>query len=218
MEGKSRACGAVASVRTVKNPISLARKVMTETRHVLLVADGAAEFAKSIQNDPMIEIVVNGYFRNKKLKEADNKTSKQNESESPHIGTVGCVALDSSGNIAAGTSTGGLSGKKFGRVGDSPIVAAGTYADNSTCGVSCTGVGEDFIRNAIAYDVSARMKYLDQSLEDAAKAVIFDDDHPVVGGMISIDKLGNITTQFNTPGMARAAADSNGLWYVKLGK
>ena len=153
MDGSNKACGAVARVTVIKNPITAARLVMTETRHVLLVGSGAEEFAQ-LQDE--IETVDNAYFHVPKSAKASRYQLPTDENARPsYLGTVGCVALDSHGNLAAGTSTGGMSRKKFGRVGDSPIIGAGTYADNATCAVSCTGTGEQFIRHAIAYDVSA---------------------------------------------------------------
>jgi len=134
------------------------------------------------------------------------------------MGTVGCVVLDKAGNLAAGTSTGGVTNKKYGRVGDSPIISAGTYADNATCGVSCTGVGEHFIRNAVSYDMSARMKYKGQGVEEAAKAIMTEVLKPNIGGLIAIDKDGNVTAQYNTTGMIRAWANSKGETEVKVGK
>ncbi len=218
MDGSTRACGAVGGVTTVKNPISLARLVMTETHHILLAADGADKFAASLEHTN-IEIVTPEYFRTdhqeQRLKRTQNQIRLTDEQQ---MGTVGCVALDWRGNIAAGTSTGGLVNKKHGRIGDSPIVGAGTFADNRTCGISCTGVGEDFIRNAVAYDVTARMLYHRQRMEKAVEDILLGDDHPVRGGMIGIDHKGRITMQFNTAGMSRAAADSEGLRYIKIGK
>lgn len=218
MDGRTRACGAVGGVTTVKNPISLARRVMTETRHVLLVSEGADQFAAQL-DDPAIEIVAPEYFRTekqverlKRVKEREKLTTKEK------MGTVGCVALDRNGNLAAGTSTGGLVNKKHGRLGDSPIIGAGTYANNTTCGISCTGVGEDFIRHAIAYDIHARMHYGKQKLESAVEQVLKSEKYPIVGGVIGIDLQGSITMQFNTDGMARAAADSTGLRVIKAGK
>ena len=126
------------------------------------------------------------------------------------MGTVGCVALDTQGNLAAATSTGGLNNKKFGRLGDTPIPAQGTYADNETCAVSCTGVGEDFIRNAVAFDMSARMRYRGDSVDKAAASILSNKQHPVRGGIIAVSHDGTIVMRFNTEGMARAAADSNG--------
>ena len=146
------------------------------------------------------------------MKEREELTIKEK------MGTVGCVALDRNGNLAAGTSTGGLVNKKHGRLGDSPIIGAGTYANNTTCGISCTGVGEDFIRHAIAYDIHARMHYGKQKLESAVQHVLKSEKYPIVGGMIGIDLQGSITMQFNTDGMARAAADSTGLRVIKAGK
>ena len=218
MDGSTRACGAAGGVTTVKNPISLARLVMTETRHILLAAEGADVFAASLEH-PKIDIVSPEYFRTEHQVKRLERTQKQTEmKDSDKMGTVGCVALDSHGNLAAGTSTGGLVNKKHGRIGDSPIVGAGTFADNSTCGISCTGVGEDFIRNAVAYDVTARMLYKRQRMEKAVEDILRRDDYPVRGGIIGIDHKGRITMQFNTAGMSRAAANSDGLRYVKIGK
>ncbi len=224
MDGRDRSAGAVGGVTTVKNPISLARRVMTETPHVLLVAGGADRFADTLEKDPQIERVSNRYFsteaqtkkwlREKKKRETRDRQQEKSES----LGTVGCVALDAHGNLAAATSTGGLINKRYGRIGDSPIPTAGTFADNETCGVSCTGVGEDFIRNAVAYDVSARMAYLDQPLDKAVEAVLFDADRPVRGGIIAISRQGQIVMRFNSAGMARAAADSTGRHEVIVGK
>ncbi|HRX81608.1 MAG TPA: isoaspartyl peptidase/L-asparaginase, partial [Pirellulaceae bacterium] len=143
MDGRDRSCGAVTGVKTVKNPISLARLVMQETRHVLLSSDGADLFAK----EKGVDFVDQKYFWTQRRYDAWQRVKQQQADD--HKGTVGCVALDTHGNLAAGTSTGGLTNKLYGRVGDSPIVGAGTFADNKTCAVSCTGVGENFIRNAI---------------------------------------------------------------------
>ena len=209
MDGRNRACGAVGGVRTVKNPISLARLVMTQTKHVLLVSEGAESFAEQMSmKREQIQMVPNSYF----------DTDDQKKRKPTKMGTVGCVALDKAGNIAAATSTGGLSGKKFGRVGDTPIAGAGTFADNATCGVSCTGVGEDFIRNAVAFSVSARMSFKGESLATAVEALLADKEHPLDGGMIALDKEGNIVMRFNTPSMARAAADSTGMRTINPGK
>ena len=134
-----------------------------------------------------------------------------------YFGTVGCVALDNRGNIAAGTSTGGLTNKKFGRVGDSPIIGAGTYANNATCGVSCTGIGEHFIRNAVAYDVSALMEYKGLSVDEAAKHVIHKKLKKNDGGLIALDAKGRITAQFNTRGMSSASADWTGKFQINWG-
>ena len=223
MDGKTRDCGAIAGVKTVKNPISLARLVMTRTRHVLLVSDGAERFATEME----VERVENRYFDTDRQfenwqKVRKQQASQQKQNEAPpkegKKGTVGCVALDKHGNIVAGTSTGGLTNKKYGRVGDSPIVGAGTYADNATCGVSCTGTGEEFIRNAVAHDVSARMRFLKIPVTEAARQVVHEVLKPDDGALIAVGRDGTITAQFNTGGLARAAADSRGLFEVKLGK
>lgn len=218
MDGRNRTAGAVGGVRTVKHPISLARLVMTETRHVLLATDGAEKFADL---HPEIERVPNEFFSTERqrqnLKKAQAREQSESEpTESSKMGTVGCVALDKQGNLAAGTSTGGLTNKRYGRIGDSPIVCAGTFADNETCGVSCTGVGEDYIRNAVAYDVSARLEYKSDSLQKAVHDILHHPRHQVRGGIIAIDRHGNITMQFNTAGMSRAALDSNGRFEIHV--
>jgi L-asparaginase / beta-aspartyl-peptidase len=216
MDGRTKACGAVASVRTVKNPISLARLVMTKTRHVLLVADGAEKFAGEMKVDRVDQQY---YFTQKAHDEWQKKraTDKSPKPDDVPKGTVGCAALDSHGNLAAGTSTGGLTNKKAGRVGDSPLIGAGTYADNATCAVSCTGTGEEYIRNAVAYDISARLAYRGDTLQDAVHAILTTRLKKGDGGIIAVDRLGNITMQNNTSGLARAAADSSGYKEVKLG-
>ncbi len=212
MDGKTLGCGAVAGVTVVKNPIALARKVMTETRHVLLSGPGANTFAEE-QKVPLVE---NAYFitedMQKSWERVQNRLQEKKSAESR--GTVGCVALDSHGNLAAATSTGGLMNKKFGRVGDSPIVGAGTYAANDTCAVSCTGTGEEFIRRALAYDVAAQMRYANRPVDAAVKEILTQKLKPNVGGIIAVDKNGVITMQFNTGGMPRAAADSTGRFEV----
>lgn len=219
MDGRTHAGGGVGGVRTVRNPISLARRVMTDTRHVLLISDGAETFADEFQDDAQIERVPNSYFATEEQRQRLERAQEQ-ERRPPAPpgsgGTVGCVAIDKDGNIAAGTSTGGLVNKRFGRIGDSPLLSAGTYADNRTCGVSCTGIGEDFIRYAVAYDVSARMRYLKQPLDDAVRAVLHDPEQTVRGGIIAIDREGRISMQFNTPGMSRAAADSTGYQEIRV--
>ena len=226
MDGSTKACGAVAGTTVSKNPITVARAVMEKTRHVLLAADGADAFAKEIGAD----LVANDYFitdhqrqRWEKSKAKRKKTSEARDGDgapslSERIGTVGCVALDSKGNLAAGTSTGGLMMKKFGRVGDSPIVGAGTYADNATCAVSCTGVGEEFIRNAIAYDIHARLKYTGSKLEAAVAAQLKEVLKPGFGGIIALAHDGTIVMDYNTGGMACGAADSEGQFEVRWPK
>ncbi|MGJ8683880.1 MAG: isoaspartyl peptidase/L-asparaginase family protein [Nonlabens sp.] len=224
MDGKTLNAGAVAGITTVKNPISLARKVMTDSEHVLLSGAGGDAFAKALQ-DSNIEIVPNSYFytenrfqslqrvlKREAEKEAQNdKKVAQLELEDPFIkdskyGTVGCVALDKNGNIAAGTSTGGMTNKKYGRIGDSPIIGSGTYANNATCGVSSTGHGEYFIRAQVAYDISAMMEYKGMTLQEATDAVIQKKlvNLGGTGGVVALDHLGNVSMEFNTAGMYRA--------------
>ncbi|MCA9083655.1 MAG: isoaspartyl peptidase/L-asparaginase [Planctomycetaceae bacterium] len=215
MDGRTRAAGAVGGVRTVRNPISLARLVMTETRHVLLVTDGAEQFADAMQQAHNVERVPNDWFSTPRRRQEWERLRKTNAGNAPlpdsqRIGTVGCVALDQHGNLAAATSTGGLTNKRFGRIGDSPVIGAGTFADNETCAVSCTGIGEDYIRNSVAYDVSARIAYGQATVEDAVRQILTGETHKVRGGIIAVDRTGRITMQFNTQGMARAAADSSG--------
>ncbi len=206
MDGKTLNAGAVANVTTIKNPISAARKVMEESPHVMLIKEGAEKFAR----EQGLEIVDPSWFFTQGSWDALQR-AKENELKEK-TGTVGCVALDKAGNIAAGTSTGGMTNKKFGRVGDAPIIGAGTYADNSTCGVSATGHGEFFIRNVVAYDISARMKYLDEPLDTAANDIINNKLKAMGanGGVIAMDKNGNISMPFNTSAMFRG--------YLKAGK
>lgn len=222
MDGKTLNAGAVAGVTTVKNPISLARAVMEKSEHVFLAREGAEFFAK----ENGMEVVNPAYFytenRYQSLLKAQEKEKTGLNSGStsfydPFIrdnkfGTVGCVALDKNGNLAAGTSTGGMTNKKWGRIGDTPIIGAGTYANNNTCGVSSTGWGEFFIRNVVAYDISALMEYKGLSLENAAKEVIQKKLTKLGGdgGIVAMDKDGNITMEFNTAGMYRASINTKG--------
>lgn len=209
MDGRDRACGAVASIGNVRNPITLARRVMTETRHVLLIGPGAEQFAR----DQQVDLVDPSYF--KSLPDAAD-SSLYTTRDGSYLGTVGCVALDQEGNIAAATSTGGLKGKMPGRVGDSPIVGAGTFADNATCGVSATGIGEEYIRNAVAYDVSAQMRYADRSLAEAVGEIIHQRLAADTGGLIAVGRDGTVVMDHNTPGMTCGAADSDGRFEVML--
>lgn len=220
MDGSNLACGAVSGVKRAKNPITLAKRVMTDTRHVFLQSVGADKFAESIG----LELVPPEYFvtedqraawKKWQAREAEKKKGAQ-IAHPKYLGTVGCVVIDSKGNIAAGTSTGGLMGKRWGRVGDSPVIGAGTYASNETCGVSCTGTGEEFIRHNVAADMSARLKYSKQSLSQAADTIMKDVLPFDCGGLIAIDKQYNIVAQFNTPALARAQADSSGRREIRL--
>ena len=203
MDGKTLACGAVAGVTRVKNPIALARRVMTETKHVLLAGPGADQFAEAQQ----LPLVDPDYFLSRLEKPVVPNSVR---SEQPHFGTVGCVVLDADGNLAAGTSTGGTSKKLPGRVGDSPIIGAGNYAANDTCAVSGTGIGEEFIRNSVAYDVAAQMRYAGRSMENAVGDIMTTRLEPGVGGLIAVSRFGEIEMQHNTPGMSCGAADSDG--------
>jgi beta-aspartyl-peptidase (threonine type) len=218
MDGSSLKAGAVAGVTTVKNPIKAAAAVMTQSAHVMLAGEGADQFAR----DQGLEIVDPSYFvdsaryqhflRGKKLEKSQEGASLRIPERDKKFGTVGAVALDQFGNIAAGTSTGGMSNKKFGRVGDSPVIGAGTYANNRTCAVSGTGWGEFFIRLVVAYDISAMIEYGNLSLQEAADSVIMRK-LPALGGdggVIALDKNGNIAMPFNTKGMFRGYIRAKG--------
>ena len=193
--------GGVASVTHIKNPITLARFVMEHSPHVLMFGSGAETFADEFG----LQKVDNDYFKTEDRINQFNKNKTSANIKDLKFGTVGCVALDKNGNLAAGTSTGGMSGKKYGRVGDSPIIGAGTYANNNTCAISATGHGEYFIRNVVAYDISALMEYKDLSLKEASDQVIKYKlpKQNASGGIIGIDKNGNIVMPFNTDGMFR---------------
>lgn len=214
MDGYTLEAGAVAGVSRVKNPISLARRVLDSSSHVMLSHKGAEDFAVS----QAMDMVKPKYFitddRKKSLERYKEKfgylpTEKLDFSK---YGTVGCVVLDKNGHIAAGTSTGGMTGKRYGRIGDSPIIGAGTYASDETCGISCTGHGEYFIRYAVAHDLHARVKYSGKSLQKAAENLITDELVTAggKGGIIGVDKQGHVVMEFNTKGMFRA--------YVKEGE
>ena len=210
MQGKDLSCGAVAGVTIIKNPISLARLVMEKTEYVLFAGKGADDLGIQFG----VDIVPNSYFQDstkyqKWLK--SNLPKQQGE-------TVGCVALDQYGNITAGTSTGGRQNKIPGRVGDTPLVNAGTYANNKTCGVSATGIGELFIRNTVAFNISALMEYRGYTLKQACDEMIYDRLPEESGGIIAIDKDGNYEMPFNTSSMMRAVANSNGEFKVEIWK
>ena len=205
MYGFDRSAGAVASIKKIKNPIKLARKVLEETEHVILVGDGAESFAESIGET----IVEPSYFHSEKnLKRLRKLKSKIADSQiiQDKIGTVGAVAIDKKGNISAATSTGGMTNKMPGRVGDTPIIGSGTWAQNQVCGVSSTGHGEFFIKFQVAKEVCTRMEYLNQSLKDSSYAVINElKDIGASGGLIAIDKDANVSMPFNTEGMIRGS-------------
>ncbi len=222
MDGQTLKAGAVASIKRIKNPISLARLVMEKSPHVMMAGDGAEAYAKQ----QGIELVPPGYFyteeRWKDLQREREKEQKQNNAPKDQgrllapvhtkYGTVGAVAVDKFGNLAAGTSTGGMTNKKFGRIGDSPIIGAGTYANNRTCAVSATGHGEYFIRSVVAYDISALMEYRGMSLKAAAQTVVMEKLVKLggEGGIIAIDKNGNIAMPFNSSGMYRGYIGADG--------
>jgi len=223
MDGKTLKAGAVASVTTIKNPISAARAVMEKSKHVLLVSQGAELFAAA----QGLDIVEPGYFFDQRrwdellnAKEQQGASLVDPAAKPSAFGTVGALALDSNGNLAAGTSTGGLTNKMHGRVGDSPIIGAGTYANNTTCAVSGTGQGEYFIRLGIARDVSALMDYKRMSAEKAANLVIHEKLTGLggTGGIIVLDKRGNIAMPFNTGGMYRGWVKEGGEVHVLMYK
>jgi L-asparaginase / beta-aspartyl-peptidase len=201
MDGKNRMAGAVTGIKTVRNPIMAAHAVMTRSDHVMLSGRGAEVFAEQ----QGLAIVENNYFFDSTRYNQLQKVLKKDAGPDSKFGTVGCVALDQFGNIAAGTSTGGMTNKKFGRIGDSPIIGAGTYANNETCGVSSTGWGEYFIRLGVAFDISALMDYKGLSLEDASQEVIMKKLPELGGngGIIGLTRAGEIVMMFNTEGMYR---------------
>ena len=208
MTGNDLNAGAVAGVKTVRHPISAARMVMENSPHVMLSGEGADYFAK----EEDLEIVENDYFITSARKAAYDKRMKK---EQEKMGTVGCVAIDKNGNITAGTSTGGMSNKKWGRVGDSPIIGAGTYANNQSCGVSATGWGEFFIRGTVARDIAALMEMKNYSSQEAADEIIQSKlpsigEQNATGGVIVIDHTGTISYSFNTIGMLYAFSNSKG--------
>ena len=217
MEGKELKAGAVAGVRDIKNPINAAREVMLHSEHVFLSGKGASEFAKK----QGLEIVPNKYFYTEKRLESLKQLKKKERERTAkdNMGTVGCVVLDTFGNLCAGTSTGGMNNKRYGRIGDAPIIGAGTYANNKTCAVSCTGHGEYYIRLGFARDISAMLEYKDMTVEKACKAEIGKlDELKGTGGVIALDRYGNIAMEFNTSGMFRGYIKSDGQKEVAIFK
>ncbi|MFM8313127.1 MAG: isoaspartyl peptidase/L-asparaginase family protein [Deltaproteobacteria bacterium] len=223
MEGKSKKAGAVASTTVIKNPIAAARAVMEKTRHVLLVGAGADQFAK----DNRLEIVPAKYFftqrRWKEWKKSQEKKNQNTQSSLPtpwnrhfSLGTVGSVALDSQNNLAAATSTGGLTNKMHGRVGDSPIIGAGTFADNETAAISCTGVGEYFIRYGVAREISTLIKYKNFNVATAADVLIQETLKPekVEGAAIVLDKKGNLAFSYHAEGLPRGYVTKDGMAHL----
>ena len=232
MDGKTLNAGAVAGVTNVKSPIELAIKIMTDSDHVMLSGKGASIFAK----EKGLEIVDPSYFYTERrfkalqrIKEREKTESNQDDKtaafydadiKNAKFGTVGCVALDKNGNIAAGTSTGGMTNKRWGRIGDAPIIGSGTYANNKTCGVSSTGWGEYFIRSQVAYDISAQMEYQEKTLKQATTDVIQNKLTKLggTGGVVALDKNGNMSFEFNTAGMYRASMNDKGVLIIKIYK
>lgn len=222
MDGATLNAGAVAGVTNVKNPINLAYEVMTNSEHVLLSGKGAETFAKEKgieQVDPSYFFTQRRYDGLQRIleREKQDSISKATAFYDPFIkdekfGTVGCVALDKNGNLAAGTSTGGMTNKRYNRIGDSPIIGSGTYANNATCGVSSTGWGEYFIRGQVAYDISAQMEYAEKTLTDATQNVIQEKLTKLggTGGIVALDHYGNPSMEFNTEGMYRAYMNDQG--------
>jgi len=207
MRGQDRNAGAVAGVRTTRNPISAARMVMDSSVHVLLSGRGAEAFSRTVD----LKQVDNSYFITK-------KSQKRLKVSIDKHGTVGCAVIDTHGNLAAGTSTGGMNNKRYGRIGDSPIIGAGTWADNQTCAISATGWGEYFIRLGVAHEISALMRYKEVSLEGAAHEVINKQLEQLggYGGIIGVDAFGNVSAVFNTTGMYRAYYDAQGKQEIKM--
>lgn len=222
MDGGMLEAGAVAAVRNIRNPVVLARKVMTGSPHVMLIGEGAEEFARNqgiaFENDEYF-YTEHRWQQLLQARASDNPEAHL-VSESPDrwLSTVGAVALDAHGNLAAATSTGGTTNKRWGRVGDSPIIGAGTFADNRSCAVSATGHGEFFIRAAVAKDICARVQYQGISVDAAARQVVMHDLVKMggEGGVIAIDPKGNIALTFNTPGMYRASVDPKGKVFVGI--
>lgn len=229
MEGKTRAAGSVAGVRNVRNPIELAVEVMLHSNHVFLSGKGANDFAikQGVKLEPDEYFFSQfRYDQWKSIRDSDNysldHTHQQVEElmRDKKFGTVGAVACDQQGNIAAATSTGGMTNKKYGRIGDTPVIGCGTYANNNTCAISCTGHGEPFIRAVAAYDVSALMEYKNLSLEEAMDEVVNKKLVHIEGegGMIGVDNKGNFSMQFNSAGMYRAVKTSGGEELISIYK
>jgi len=223
MDGANREAGAVSLITGIKNPVSLARDVMDKSYHVFLAGEGAMQFAKNhgyvLENPDYFYDEVR-YQQWQGIKDTDGFQLDHSVKKEGKFGTVGAVACDRQGNIAAATSTGGMTNKKWGRVGDSPMIGAGNYAYNKTCAVSCTGSGEFFIRGVVAYDVSCLMEYKGLSLEEAASEVIHKRVLEINGdgGLIAVDAQGNITMPFNTEGMYRGFKTSNGAKEISIYK
>ena len=223
MDGESLNAGAVSLITGIKNPVSLAKDVMEKSEHVFLAGEGAMQFAKELNYKLEDNAYFYDEFRHKQwleIKDTDSFQLDHATKKDSKFGTVGAVACDQNGNIAAATSTGGMTNKKWGRVGDSPMVGAGNYANNKTCAISCTGSGEFFIRGVVAYDVACLMEHKAMSVADAASEVINKRILEIGGdgGLIAVDANGNIAMPFNTEGMYRASKSSNGEEAVSIYK
>ncbi len=210
MDGRTLACGAVTGVTTVRHPITLARRVMEKSPHVFFGGAGAERFADTVG----VERVPNSWFDTPRRKSQIERRLAEEGAK----GTVGCVVLDAAGHLAAATSTGGLTNKRFGRIGDSPVIGAGNYADDRSCAVSGTGTGEQFIRHTVARSIAARMEFGGVSLEQACRAVVFERLSPGDGGVIAVSRTGEIATVFNSPGMFRGIATSSGRFETAIWK
>lgn len=215
MDGKTLNAGAVTLISGIKNPISLARDVMDKSEHVFLAGKGAMEFAKKLNYKIENDSYFYDEFRHQQwleIKDTDTFQLDHSAKKDAKFGTVGAVACDKNGNIAAATSTGGMTNKRYGRVGDSPMIGSGNYANDNTCAVSCTGSGEFFIKGVVAYDVSCLMEFKGMSLEEATTEVINNRILKIGGdgGLIAVDAQGNIAMPFNTEGMYRASKTSAG--------
>ena len=218
MDGSNLRCGAVAGLRSFANPVSVARAVMERSPHVFMAGEGAAAFARGLG----ISEVPASYFENEDRRRELQKALEKDEfgrapaSDGEKYGTVGCVALDRAGNLASATSTGGITNKRFGRIGDVPVIGAGTYADNRSCAISCSGKGERFIEKTVARSVAAWVEIGGLSLADAVSKLIDQSLAPGDGGLIAIDRNGAIVMRYNTSSMFRGAADANGQHEVRI--
>lgn len=223
MDGSTLNAGTVAGIKHIKSPITLARAVMEKSKHVMMIGEGAEAFAKELGMEP----VRNEYFiTDKRLKQIQHVKAEERKKQTSSLdvipdlkfGTVGCAVLDKQGNLAAGTSTGGMTNKKWGRVGDVPIIGAGTYANNNTCALSATGHGEYFIRNVVTHSISDLMEYKNLSLQKATDEIVMKKlvEQNGSGGVIGIDKHGNITMTFNSPGMFRGYITDKNEPYVAM--
>jgi len=221
MDGRTLNAGAVSLISGIKNPVTLARDVMEKSEHIFLAGKGALKFAKSLGYSLEHDDYFHDEFRYQQwqeIKDTDNFQLDHSVKKDSKFGTVGAVACDLHGNLAAATSTGGMTNKRFGRIGDSPMIGVGNYANNTTCAVSCTGSGEYFIKGVVAYDVSCLMEYKGLSLKDAASEVVYNRLLKIGGdgGLIAVDTHGNIAMPFNTEGMYRASKTSLGEKLIQI--